>query len=196
MDLDSCDRTVQSRTKNSFATMRLVFPEQGVATFARSKAMKVILWVIILQQVVVLAALPLLLTYEGFPGALHRQILTFAIIGELIFALATVGIVTVYFRVRPLVFDRNQGRLWRHGSIDPVLGDYAVLKDVAGLQICSQTVRGSEGQSSVFYELNLVLNRPPGGRVPLICHANKAALFDDARGLAEFLRVPLVVHST
>ncbi|MDY7011510.1 MAG: hypothetical protein SVV80_12285 [Planctomycetota bacterium] len=78
--------------------------------------------------------------------------------------------------------------------MNPVFGNYALLKDMEGLQICSKTVSGSEGGSWTAYELNIVMNRPPRARVPVICHGDRAALFEDARKLAEFLNVPLADH--
>jgi hypothetical protein len=75
---------------------------------------------------------------------------------------------------------------------DPAFGDYAPLKDIAGIQVCSKQVR-NEGTYTV-YEMNIVMSRPDGARIAAMCHGDRAALFADARKLAEFLGVPLVDH--
>lgn len=194
MTLDNIDRTVQSKTRVNFRTLALGFPKPDVATFARSRSMKFALAVTLVVGVVMMVGSPLFLIYGGFLEAFGGGVLAWIIPSELIPMTAVILFVVAYFRARPLVFDRSQGSLWRRGKTDPVFGDYALLRDVEGLQICSKTVSGSEGGSWTALELNVVMKRPLRARVPVICHGNRAALFEDARKLAKFLNVPLVDH--
>jgi hypothetical protein len=195
MALEHIDRTVQSKFKANFRTLELSFPEPEIATFRRSRSMKLTMVMILVVGVVLGAGCPLFLVYGGFLDAFGRQPLYFLAVFELIDCVILVGVVFVYSRIRPLVFDKRQGRFWRQGKTDKAIGDYALLKDVEGVQVCSGKASGSEGGSYTVYELNVVMKRPPGARVSAICHGNREAVFEDALKLAEFLGVPPVDHT-
>jgi hypothetical protein len=193
------DRNVQSKTKVSFRTLQLAFPFQGVATFTKSRSMNRALVGALVVGLVMMAGCPLFLYHFKFVELFGPAIFSFVIAFELIStAIVTVAVI-MHFHTRPLVFDKNQGRLWRKGKFDPAIGDFASLKDVEAIQVCSAMAGhkgGPDSENYPVYELNVVMKRPPGQRIPAICHGHRDSLFADARKLAEFLGVPMVDHTT
>ena len=193
------DRTVLSDGKTNFRTHELVFPQPGVVTFARPRKMKLALAI-----VAAVAAFVLVVGFRFVVRVVTSELLgktaaiVFAIVFVLVELISTAGaiaVIYVRFRSWPLVFDKNQGRMWRNGKPDPVIGDYAPLTAVEALQVCSAKVSDSESVPFQVYELNVVMKRPAGTRVPALCHGDRDALFADANKLAEFLGVPLLDHT-
>ena len=190
MTLDNCDRSFVSKSSASFRTLQLIFPADGVATFNRSREMKGTLALCFgVCAMLMLTPAAFIHFFKNPPP------LGLLIVFESIAVLVFVGFLVGFLIVRPFVFDRNAGRVWRRGKADKLLGDYAPLRDIEGLQICSKMCKDTDGSNNYMaYELNLVMKRPPGLRVPVLCHGNRSAMFEDARKLAEFLSVPLVDH--
>jgi hypothetical protein len=204
VSLSAIEGSVQSKVKTSFRTLELVFPEPGVATFVRSRAMKIGLAVVVVVGLALTVGCPLFLIHFKFFELFGRKASVFFMIFfglvELFMSGTVILTVMAHWVGRPLVFDKNQGRLWRKGRTDPGIGDYALLKDVEAVQICSERVGGFgtfEGSQNSFqaYELNIVMKRPAGVRVAALCHGKRAALYADAGKLAEFLGVPLLDHT-
>lgn len=126
------------------------------------------------------------------------------------------------FGMGAMVFDRRRGLAWKEGrtassrwwvpgwlwrfapKVDRRLEEGLRLRDVAAVQICSGLTNVPEPGKPNYreltpywtFEINLVLSSPAGQRVHVASHAAEAALRYDARQLAEFLRVPLLDHST
>jgi hypothetical protein len=195
MSLEAIDRKVQSKVKVTFKTLELVFPEPGVATFARSRSMKFAMLTAVIVFAVLMAGCPLFLIFGRFFEFFGTWIFAFLIAFEVISLLCLAASLVVHFRVRPLVFDNNQGRMWRQGKADPIIGDYAALRDIEAVQVCSAIVSPSEGRPYPVYELDVVMRRPAGARLAAMCHGKRDAMFSDARKLCEFLGVPLLDHA-
>lgn len=189
------ETTDLSPFKTNHRTFQLVFPEPSVATFAWSWPMKRGLATSVAVALIFAAACPVILHYVQTQDVFGWGATGFLVLFEVFFAAILVLMLMAHFHQRPLVFDKREGRLWRRGRPDPVLGDGAPLRDVEALQVCSAEVVGSEGSSYWVYELNVVMKRPPGARAPVMCHGNRKTLFADARQLAEFLDVPLWDHT-
>lgn len=94
---------------------------------------------------------------------------------------------------RPTRFDRRLGLMWkgwrapRHSGDTRGIPSALPLDRIIGLQLLTERVEGSEGDSYLSTELNLVLR--DGERRGVVDHGG--ALRDDAAALAEFLGVPL-----
>lgn len=194
MSLDQIDRTVQSKFKANFRTLELAFPEPEIATFRRSRPMKAFLAAVLIGGAAMTAGVPVFLLCSGFFDAFGQAPVVFIVAFDVITSAIMIAVMVLYFRFRPLVFDKRQGRFWRQGKADPAIGDYALLKDVEGVQVCSGKASGLDNSSYTVYELNVVMKRPPGARVSAICHGKREAVFEDALKLAEFLGVPPVDH--
>ncbi|WP_341501363.1 hypothetical protein [Gallaecimonas sp. GXIMD4217] len=98
----------------------------------------------------------------------------------------------IYFASRKAVFDRRR-RLYYKGDANRPK-ESARFDDIKALQILAErcTSTDSDGHRSSYtsYELNLVL--PEGRRLNVMDHGNLERLHEDARRLAELLKVPVV----
>ena len=103
MSIDNIERTVQSKIKVNFRTLELVFPEPGIATFARSRPMKFALLMALVVGLVLMAGCPLFLFHFRFVERFGRQIFLFLIIFELISSAVVTLAVMMHFRTRTLV---------------------------------------------------------------------------------------------
>lgn len=92
---------------------------------------------------------------------------------------------------RTVVFDRRAGVCY---AVTPGRGPTRrrlPLDKVAGLQIISEWNSSSDGPGYYSYEVNLVLDDPPGERFHVMDTGHRQACLDDARKLAELLDRPL-----
>ncbi len=105
-----------------------------------------------------------------------------------------VGLVTLSYGRRRACFDFGSGCCWRgkgrfHGGDMEKRPDYLPLREIAALQIIRKICRGYKGCSYCSYELNLVKN--DGSRINILNHGGRKAVEEDARLLAERLKVPV-----
>jgi hypothetical protein len=98
-------------------------------------------------------------------------------------------------RVPPVVFDKKQGRFWRQGKHDPVIGYSGLMRDIQALQVCSAKITDFEGGTYWSYELDAVLKGPACRRFSVVRRDDRDMIFEDARKLAEFLAVPMLDHT-
>jgi hypothetical protein len=98
---------------------------------------------------------------------------------------------------KKIFFDRRESMIIKDArKVEPVFQGGIRFSYVAAIQICSGIVRDSHSHREFkTFELNLVLSSPPGPRARLISHAKEKDLRDDARQLAQFLKVPLLDHT-
>ncbi len=114
------------------------------------------------------------------------------------FLFVGIGIGIYYFASTPRVFDKQLGYYWkgrckqRRVSAVKNCKDYVVLKDIYGLQIVSEYVRGDKS-SYHSYELNLVLHN--GQRINVVDHGSRKQINKDAEELSRFLGVPVIQQS-
>jgi hypothetical protein len=92
----------------------------------------------------------------------------------------------------PVTFDKIAGCFWRGRRKRGADGqDTAIPFDrIDCLQVLVKYVSGSDS-SYYSYELNLVLNDPPGERFCVMAHGKAELFWDDACELAEFLDKPI-----
>lgn len=128
---------------------------------------------------------------EGEEGA--GLVLLFPALFGLVFLGAGLGLMW-HFR-KPITFDLANGFFWK-GRKDPSLALPAEqtlhatrLSDVHALQIVSEYCTGQKRSSYYSYELNLVLH--DGSRVNVIDHGKADHIRDEARQIAELLKVPV-----
>ncbi len=107
---------------------------------------------------------------------------------------AVFGAKFIYSIKVPIVFDRMYGHYWK-GWVDSVQGvDFNLLKvhvplrEIHALQVIAEFCKGQKS-SYLSYELNIV--KRDGSRLNVVDHGCLKAVRDDAKQLAEFLRVPL-----
>lgn len=111
------------------------------------------------------------------------------------FLFVGIGIGIYYFASTPRVFEKQIGYYWKGRCKQRELEkikqckDHLPLKEIYGLQIVSEYVRGDKS-SYHSYELNLVLNS--GQRINVIDHGSRKQIEKDAEQLSRFLNVPIV----
>jgi hypothetical protein len=127
-------------------------------------------------------------SYEGPPPNLYLRYGLWAL------AAATVVAVGVFFNFTggasaDVLFDKGtgvlRGRGWMRGRWRRGLA--CALADVASLQVCCRHVDVEEGEDYQTFELNVVLDQPPGERLGLGSHADSREVMQDAYTLATFL---------
>ncbi len=113
--------------------------------------------------------------------------------------IAVVGFLGTFFGfgTHRITADKNRRRIDIESGIGNVTkGRYTRhFEQVAAVQICTQTVPGGEGPPYVVWEINLVMNHPPGERIGLVAHADKIQIRSEAHRFAEFIGKPLLDHS-
>jgi len=146
-----------------------------------------------------------------------------AVVGGIFVIFGLLGLAGRFeFGLGPVIFDRRRGLTWKEGrpprpgsltgwllrraglTVDRTLIDGLRLRDVWAVQVCcgmaNVTEPGkpdySETRPYMTWEINLVLSSPSGQRVHIISHAKEKALREEARQLADFLRVPLLDHTS
>lgn len=108
---------------------------------------------------------------------------------------SAVGLVMMWFSMKPIVFDKTKGYFWKgRKSPDDVINmkdlqESAALEDILALQIVQEYCSSSKSKSFYSYELNLVLN--DYSRINVFDHGGYKKALIDAEKLAEFLDVPL-----
>ncbi len=177
----------------------LTFPEPQVARVKRAKAVPVLTLVIIICGLGLLVFPAFEFRHYILVGSEHSSPLVFDVLGKIILIASGVfgiaGLALIVFGVhigivagrRVLTFERRIGLL-RFKPPCKGLGSEIPLRDVAALQIL---VADAAGRT---YETNLVLSRPKGKRLTVICHDSEQDMRSDAEKLAAFLHVPLLDH--
>jgi hypothetical protein len=104
---------------------------------------------------------------------------------------ASIGGYLFYSQMRPIVFDKQAGFLWKGRKPQMLTNEatdkYVRLELVHALQIVAEYISGKNSYYS--FELNLVLKN--GNRINVVDHGNRNKLVEDAGALAEFLGVPV-----
>ncbi len=106
---------------------------------------------------------------------------------------ASLGWYMFFRQMRPFVFDKQEGFIWK-GRKPAEMGTYETtakyvwLESVHALQIIAEYMSG-KGGGYYSYELNLVLKN--ANRINIIDHGCRKKLTEDAAVLAEFLGIPL-----
>lgn len=104
---------------------------------------------------------------------------------------ASIGGYMFYSQMRPIVFDKQAGFLWKGRKPQMFTNEptarYVWLELIHALQIIAEYVSGKN--SFYSFELNLVLQN--GNRINVIDHGNRRRVAEDAEALAEFLGVPV-----
>lgn len=103
------------------------------------------------------------------------------------------GLVTMFFSYRHIVFDRQLGfyhKGWKSmNNVVPVeKKNCARLDQIHAIQIISEIVRTKNSRYR-SYELNLVLKS--GNRINVVDHANQKAVREDAALISRFLNIPV-----
>lgn len=200
VDLDQVDKTVQSKS-NLSSTLLLTFPLPEVAVFrrggihvrSRRLAAIALLALIVCGGAGVTALIVLYRMSE--PGSDSRQFITWFIWLFGGFAALVMGFFIIGgLSVRPVVFDKKQGRFWRQGKHDSMIGDFSLIRDIQALQVCSGKVCSNESNTWT-YDLNVILKGSPCQRFLVVCRSDRDMIFEDAGKLAEFLGVPLLDHT-
>lgn len=185
------DPALQSKHWQCWPVRRLVFPDPGIATFARQRFSLVLP---VAFGLAMLIAAPLFVLHDG-PSGFGWNSLPFVIFFVLADLAGVTGLIVTVTRTRPLVFDKHRGQLYRPGRPDPRIGDYAKLSGIEALKAISGTIRSGSNSWRV-HELSVLMTRAAGAGVPVVCHSNREALLADARQLAAFLGVPLLDHTS
>jgi|GEM_PF-6177307 len=189
-------------TNQGFRTryMILTFPDTDLAVFERSKRAQNIWYIFFLAAFLdlILAGFVWYITgnmkYINHRNALAIHIGIPQLIVTCSIALIIFGWLGLSNKVK-IFFDRRESIIIKDArEVEPVFQGGIRFRDVAALQICSGIVMNSNREFKTF-ELNLVLSSPPGQRAHLISHAKEQDLRDDARQLAQFLKVPLLDHT-
>ncbi len=176
------DRAVLSAHPRALRMMRLTLTWGAVAT-------AVIAGVV---AAAVTGALPG--TTPAFPGVSPTLIWAVAAVVMALDALFLVGLRTFVLKgLGPprTVFDRRRGvcEQYARGASFPACAPLP-LGRVAALQI----IRARADFPA--WELNMVLSDPPGARGHLMAHGDERALRADAQALAEFLKTPVLDHTS
>jgi len=95
-------------------------------------------------------------------------------------------------RCRPMTFDRSEGMFWPgRNRVDSAGRDHGIsINRIDCIQTLSQYSFSSEGNYSC-YDLNLVLNDPPGERIHVMCVSGLGRFIDCCFDLSEFLNKPV-----
>jgi len=103
-----------------------------------------------------------------------------------------IGFYRMWRRCQPMTFDRRKGLCWPGASrIDPAGRDHGISIDrIDCLQTLTQYNFGGDSNNS-SYELNLVLNDPPGERIHVMCHSNLRRFIDCYIDLSDFIDKPV-----
>lgn len=106
---------------------------------------------------------------------------------------ASLGWYMFFRQMRPFVFDKQEGFIWKGRKpaemrTNETTDKYVRLESVHALQIIAEYMSG-KGGGYYSYELNLVLKN--GNRINIIDHGCRKKLAEDAEVLAEFLGIPL-----
>jgi hypothetical protein len=107
---------------------------------------------------------------------------------------ASLGWYMFFRQMRPFVFDKQEGFLWKGRKPQAEMRAYETtdkyvwLESVHALQIIAEYISGKNG-GYYSYELNLVLKN--GNRINIVDHGCRKKLAEDAEVLGEFLGVPV-----
>jgi len=182
-------RAVSSRWTQFILTaprfVALSFPQPQVAAVKATRGVYVLSFV---ETFLGLGALGVaaLLYRNRLPGAPIHVALIFGVIG-LVFVAA--GVLTALAGARrQWIFARRAGIL-RMTPPPKGLGSEIRLSDIAAVQVLVADT------GTIAYETNLVLSRPRGKRLTVMCHIREPRMRSDAEKLAAFLQVPLLDHT-
>lgn len=106
---------------------------------------------------------------------------------------ASLGWYMFFRQMRPIVFDKQEGFIWKGRKPTEMRAyettdKYVWLESIHALQIIAEYMSGKNG-GYYSYELNLVLKN--GNRINIVDHGKRKKLAQDAEVLAEFLGVPV-----
>lgn len=153
------------------------------------------------NQVTISNTIPFLLSAVPFAIALGVAFYTGPGRIELWVALPVLGIgalfiaafIAAQFSWSAVEFDLDEGVVSFRGRFpEPESG--IDISDIAAVQVCCWYRRAGE-RSGVFYEVNLVLWDPPGHRVNLLTTPADRSQVQEARRLANHIRVPFFDHT-
>ncbi|MCI0499407.1 MAG: hypothetical protein L0Y36_06980 [Planctomycetales bacterium] len=190
-----------SRRSSNFKNMELHFPDRDVAVFEPTKAVRLFYVVFFFAGIIDCAIAAGIARFLNSSANLHGRGVEKYLPVIVPMAMIIGGVVLVFIAVaglkgklgtRKIIFDRRQKIVIKEArKVEPLFEGGLRLKDVAALQVCTGKIGGSKGSYTTF-ELNLVLNKPAGERISLVNHSKGISLLEDARQLAEFLKLPLL----
>jgi len=110
----------------------------------------------------------------------------------LMFLISLGSVYRMWRRCQPMTFDRGKEIFWPgRNRIDSAGRDHGISIDrINCIQTLSQYSFDSEGSHS-SYELNLVLNDPPGERIHVMCVSGLTRFIHCYFDLSEFLNKPV-----
>jgi len=168
----------------NFRTKKLTFPRPDLAVFNRT------LGLILFSGAFMSAGV-----FMGIMGIVFclKEVTSANVILPAIFFVGFGGAgYWVWRSTATVTFDRISGCFWR-GRRKPDTGrqdNETPIERIDCLQVLVKYVSGSDS-SYYSYELNLVLNDPPGERFLVMAHGKSGLFWDDACELAEFLDKPI-----
>ena len=177
-------RTAAGRSRTSYRSAALTRPEPRILQMRPTTAAWVFsgAFVVVGLGAVAFGVLPLLGLPQAGGGVLRVAI---PLVAGILFVIVGAVLVTAQAR-NAMTFDLYRGVL-RMSRPRAGIGPEIPLRDVAAVQVL--VVRGTDA-----LEMNLVLARPEGERLNVMCHAVETPLRADAQQLAEFLGVPVLDH--
>lgn len=181
---------VKKRSGSAFKTHYAIVDNQSLLRFKRSFFMKFLPWLVIFFSFVLMYVFNDFnfdfSTYTFYNSDQYFKA------GVVVF-LFLLGIITMIFSSRHIVFDRRIG--FYHKGFKPLGDSYpregkncARLNNIHAVQVISEIIR-SKNSRYRSYELNLVLN--DGKRINVIDHANQEAVRKDAALVSKFLEIPV-----
>jgi hypothetical protein len=178
----SCKPSTRSGGAN-FRTMRLTFPRPDQAVVIRTLGASLFAGVFMLAGVAV-----------GIMGIFYcfQELTSANMIIPQIFFLGFGGAGYWMWRSgRPIAFDKTANCFWRNKRRGRDGQDNGVsLEKIECLQVLCKYQSG-DGGGYHSYELNIVLNDPPGERFRIMNHGKSDLFWQDAYDLAEFLDKPI-----
>jgi hypothetical protein len=168
----------------NFFAMKLVRQGDDLAVLQRIMGMTPLLNAVTIFGVVIVVAL-----FGVLPLFLGDG--PFMYVVPLMLVVPLVAWYRMWRRCRPMTFDRRKGLCWPgKNRIDSAGRDYGISIDkIDCIQTLSQYTVSSESRHS-NYELNLVLNDPPGERICVMSCCDFNRFLDVLYDLTEFLDKP------
>ncbi|MHC4561750.1 MAG: hypothetical protein ACYS8X_03145 [Planctomycetota bacterium] len=113
-------------------------------------------------------------------------------------AILIIGVLLLIRWTKSTTLDRPSNRYWQGPwrSMVRLLGaEFGSLDDIAAVQLCAGHTAQSRTRGYSWQQINLVLKDPKADRIALMTHAHDPQLIEDAKLIADFLRVPLLDHT-